>query len=199
MKEQMDSTITRWMSFSSAMVQPAMAKSVVEPVVVKPVVVKSAVTKPAMVQPAMVKSAVTKSVSVQPLNAGAEMRVRLTPEESVNRRGYGATYEDRARDYLSGLGYQFIAQNVNFKSGEIDLIFEQNIGRKVELVFVEVRKRSGYGWVSAEESVTFPKQRTLRNAITQYLYRYRGRASSMRIDLIAFQGEVIRHYPNFIH
>jgi putative endonuclease len=170
MNEPIDSIGMRSVNFRHGLIKPVLAK----PVVVKPIMAKS-------------------------VNDHTEKWVRLSPEESANRRGYGATYEDRARDYLSALGYQFIAQNVNFKAGEIDLIFEQNIGRKVELVFVEVRKRSGYGWVSAEESVTFPKQRTLRNAITQYLHRYRGRASSMRIDLIAFQGEVIRHYPNFIH
>ena len=124
--------------------------------------------------------------------------MEIIKNEKSNRRSYGATYEDKAREHLLALGYRFVAQNVNFKSGEIDLIFEQLLGRKIELVFVEVRKRSNEGWISAEESVTFPKQRTLKNAVTQYLQRYRGKASSMRIDLIAFNGEEIKHYLNFI-
>jgi len=113
-------------------------------------------------------------------------------------RGHGAVYEEKAKEYLMALGYQFIAQNVNFKFGEIDLVFEERKGAQTELVFVEVRKRAVKGMVRPEESITYLKEKRLRCAINRYLQSYRGKASTLRIDLIGFYGDELSHHPNFL-
>jgi putative endonuclease len=118
--------------------------------------------------------------------------------ENGDKRAYGTRYEEIAEKYLTDLGYRLIAKNVNFKFGEIDLIFEHEGSQGKELVFVEVRKKSGSGFIRAEESVTFPKQRRIETAIKLFLLKYEGNAKNLRIDLIAFQDEALRHYPNFI-
>ena len=116
----------------------------------------------------------------------------------LNRREHGFGYEEKAAAYLTERGYRLIARNVNFKSGEIDLVLENGSGRKLELVFVEVRKRGAGSYIRAEETLTYTKERRLRSAIDQFLLRYRGHAQSIRVDLIAFQNEELRHFPNFL-
>lgn len=119
-------------------------------------------------------------------------------KSGFSRRVYGTEYEQKAETFLREKGYRFLDRNVNFKSGEIDLVFECDLIKGVELVFIEVRKRDSRGYIRAEESITFPKARKLRNAIRLYLTKYRGQALSMRVDLIAFQDEGPIHYPNFL-
>jgi putative endonuclease len=123
----------------------------------------------------------------------------MKQQSCVNRRNEGSAYENRAKTYFLNLGYRFLAQNVAYKFGEIDLIFEQRIGSGIELVFVEVRKRTtGSSFIQARESVTFPKLRRIKIAINQYLLRYQGAAKSIRIDLVAFENDEIFHYPDFM-
>jgi putative endonuclease len=119
-------------------------------------------------------------------------------KSGYSRRVYGTEYEQKAETYLRGQGYRFIDRNVNFKSGEIDLVFEWDSAKGVELVFVEVRKRDSRGYIRAEESITFPKARKLKSAIRVYLAKYQGKGLSMRVDLIAFQDEGMVHFQNFL-
>jgi len=63
---------------------------------------------------------------------------------------------------------------------------------------VEVRKRGIASYIRAEETITYTKERRIRSAIQQYLLKYRGKAKNIRIDLIAFQEDEIRHFPHFI-
>ena len=105
----------------------------------------------------------------------------------------GNRYEELAASYLEAEGYQILAKNVTFRWGEIDLVAIQS----QILVFVEVRERAQCSWLKPEETLSFSKQQRLNKAIQSYLSRYRGRATQVRVDLIGFDGEQIRHFKDF--
>jgi putative endonuclease len=119
----------------------------------------------------------------------------ITP---LKRRAHGTEYELKAADYLEKQCYRILARNVNYRCGEIDLIAEEAGARGTTLVFIEVRKRDPQAWITPEESITYPKQQRLRRAIERYLCKYTGRAQNVRIDLIAFAGEEMKHFRDFL-
>ena len=104
----------------------------------------------------------------------------------MNRRAMGSRYEERAADYLEGLGYRILERNYRCRQGEIDLIARQ--GRY--LVFIEVKYRAdshaGYGM----ESVDARKQRRIVRAAKWYLYEKRiDPEQPCRFDVLAFLGD----------
>ena len=101
---------------------------------------------------------------------------------------WGRRVEVLARARLEAAGYQFLCQNFFCRGGEIDLIFAD----RLELVFVEVRARKA-GLALALESVNGPKRRRLVRAMEVYLQQYSGPAQSMRLDILAFDGEDWAH------
>jgi putative endonuclease len=115
-----------------------------------------------------------------------------------HKRAHGDEYEQRAVDYLQNLHYRILKRNFTIRSGEIDIIAEQTLGSKIFLVIVEVRKKEAGGWITPEESVDWKKQKRIHTAIQFYLQRYRGRASELRIDLIGFTGDELRHFVDFM-
>jgi putative endonuclease len=119
---------------------------------------------------------------------------RLQPSARMNRRKQaaelGRSAEDRAVEWwLARYPGRLIARNYRWQGGEVDLILEEP-GRsgELELVFVEVRARTPGGWVRAEESITYPKQRRLLKTIERFLAGYRGPARTVRIDVLAWNG-----------
>ena len=89
------------------------------------------------------------------------------------KRQIGTIYEDEASRFLSARGLKLVARNVNFRVGEIDLVFVQN----QTLVFVEVRYRSrersresaleSLDLGGAAEEVVHPKNVRLRLLLCQ--------------------------------
>ena len=110
----------------------------------------------------------------------------------------GSRFERRAEAYLLSRGYRVIGRNVRFRCGEIDLVCETNEGTGPGLVLVEVRMRAVDAMVGPEESLIGAKQGRFKRAARMYLSRYRGRATWVRLDLIAVQGERVSHYENFL-
>ena len=116
-------------------------------------------------------------------------------------REIGILYENKAEAYLRHQQYLILEKNVFYRWGEIDLVaVDVEAG---ELVFVEVRARMEGAMVKAMETITHHKQLRLRRAINTYLVspqyeRLDLKLSGARIDLIAFEGEVISHFKNFI-
>lgn len=115
----------------------------------------------------------------------------LTPSSSppacgspAQRQGYAA--EQLALDYLLSRGLGLVARNWRVRSGEIDLV----VADGAELVFVEVRQRSGTGWGGAAASVTAVKQTRVRRAAAAFLAsRFARRAwPAARFDVIAIDG-----------
>lgn len=108
----------------------------------------------------------------------------------------GTQLESKAAAYLEAFGYRIIARNFRTRSGEIDLIAEIQLDRGIELVFIEVRLRGLGAWASAPESITRAKRARLDRAARIWLETYRGRARSMRFDLVYSDGNAMSHVPD---
>ncbi|MGE0313861.1 MAG: YraN family protein [Lautropia sp.] len=97
----------------------------------------------------------------------------------------GATAEARARAHLQAQGLCFVAANVRYRLGELDLVM-----RDVDtLVFVEVRSRASMRFGGAAASVDHRKQAKLRRAATLYLQQHYGARAwpACRFDVVAFE------------
>lgn len=77
----------------------------------------------------------------------------------------GRHYERYAKRYLQKQGLVFIAENIRFRGGEIDLIMQD----KDIWVFVEVRYRKSSQYGSALDSITKEKRRKLLLAASHWL------------------------------
>lgn len=102
----------------------------------------------------------------------------------------GRTTEDQALVLLSRESRRLLARNFRARGGELDLIFEEaRPDGGLELVFVEVRARTqGAAWERGLESVGGRKRMRLEKAARVFLMRYRGRATTLRFDVAAFDG-----------
>ncbi len=112
----------------------------------------------------------------------------------LSRQQTGAGYEQQARRLLEKAGLTFVAANVRFRVGEIDLIMRD----RATWVFVEVRYRRNALFGGAAASVTRNKQRKLLKAAALWL---NGRRTSFesadcRFDVIAITGAQIDWLPN---
>jgi Holliday junction resolvase-like predicted endonuclease len=119
-------------------------------------------------------------------------------EEPLSKLHFGLRIEaEAAKWYLErNPAARLLERGFRWRGGEIDLIFEEpSILRPscTELVFVEVRARLPGAWESGVESVRGVKLARLRAGITVFLSRYRGRAHSARLDLIAWDGTNWEH------
>jgi len=128
------------------------------------------------------------------------MKTGINP--SINPRiELGQAAESAARSFLIAQGHRIIEQNLRLRRGEIDVISEVLQQGQLFLVFTEVRCRSTEAGLRAIETFSAHKILAIHRAAQGYLARYRGRARSVRLDLIEVYGQgqtpVIRHYPNF--
>ena len=80
-------------------------------------------------------------------------------------RQIGKIHEDRALAYLSKQGLKFVDKNYSNKTGEIDLIMDDNGAR----VFIEVRFRKSGDYGLSMETITPQKQRKIIRTATLYL------------------------------
>ena len=101
----------------------------------------------------------------------------------------GLQIEEKAVEWLARFHPQMRLEERNYrcKMGEIDLVYEESRANGNELVFVEVRCRTG-GLCSGLESVDWKKRMRLRRAIQHYLLQYRGGASTIRVDVLGWDG-----------
>lgn len=99
------------------------------------------------------------------------------------RRESGKRGEQLALQHLKSLGYNVIETNYRCPRGEIDIVARQGDC----LVFVEVRTRSGRGFGTPEESITFAKRQKLISLAMIYLQSHEGLPSDWRIDVVAVE------------
>ncbi len=116
----------------------------------------------------------------------------------AKRRAFGARIERLAERWLlesSGADFRLLARNYFARGGELDLVCEERFpSGRVELVFIEVRARpSRRDWHGALESVSLVKRRRTEKAARRYLMHYRGRATSIRFDVIGWEGRGFFH------
>ncbi len=104
------------------------------------------------------------------------------------------------RWFLGQRAATLLYRNYRFWGGEIDLIFEERLDpvekEGLEIVFLEVRVRSQTGWVGALESISDKKKRCLKRTIHHFLRQYEGKAQSLRVDLLGWDGSRWEHYQN---
>lgn len=98
----------------------------------------------------------------------------------------GARGEALAASYLEDKGYHVIERNYRFERAEVDLIcYDPTAEPTGDLVFVEVKTRSGLGYGAPEEAVTDAKKEQLVKVSEAYLHQHRMERSSSRFDVVA--------------
>lgn len=99
-----------------------------------------------------------------------------------NNRRTGSIYEERAAEFLTGLGYEIIERNFRCRSGEIDLIGRDG----TYLVFIEVKYRSTLQNGYPSEAVGRKKQRQILHTARYYLLTHGyGEETLCRFDVAA--------------
>lgn len=106
---------------------------------------------------------------------------------STDKQHKGSLAETLARRHLERQGFKLITHNFRCKTGEIDLIMED----QEMLVFVEVRYRRETGLGSPLETVTHAKQRKLHRTAQFFLQQhFANRWPPCRFDVIGISGEL---------
>lgn len=105
----------------------------------------------------------------------------------THRKSKGNKAETQACAYLQAKGLKLITKNFSTKSGEIDLIMDDND----TLVFIEVRYRKNTDFGGAAASVTPKKQQRIIKAALAY-QQHSAPQSAMRFDVIAIEGSEMK-------
>jgi putative endonuclease len=114
----------------------------------------------------------------------------------------GPQGETLAAEFLAHNGYFVLDRNYRFAHAELDLVCFQPwaTGEGGDLVFVEVKTRTGTRFGTAEEAVTEAKKRHLRRAAEAYLYERKLDGAPARFDVVCVDlggGEpTITHHEN---
>jgi putative endonuclease len=104
--------------------------------------------------------------------------------------------EQTAQTRLAAAGYTILATNYRYGKAEIDIIAK--IGS--DLVFIEVKTRTGSQFALPEASVSATKQKLILEAATQYMYETQYE-DEFRFDIIAIivnKNNQITDYQHFI-
>ena len=104
-------------------------------------------------------------------------------------RARGALVEQAAREHLVAAGLGFVAANVNYRCGELDLVMRDRDRLGEVLVFVEVRYRADDGHGGGAASIDGWKRRKLLQAAQLYLVRERCPDAACRFDVVEASGD----------
>lgn len=105
----------------------------------------------------------------------------------------GKFYERQAVLWLKERGYEILEQNFRSPFGEIDIIARQ----KSQIVFVEVKYRSGNKWGTPQEAVTRQKKRRISNTALYYMTCYcKEKDRQCRFDVLCTDGKEMTLYKN---
>jgi putative endonuclease len=122
----------------------------------------------------------------------------MVPSESADTRiRLAVRAEAAAEEVLRDGGMRILERRFRTRRGEIDLIAEKND----QVIFVEVKARSGSGYGRPGEAVTRAKQERMARVALAYLQRRSWLARPSRFDVvevIAGPGESlrVRHIPD---
>jgi len=130
------------------------------------------------------------------------------------RQSLGSWGEQAAVEFLQGLGYAILGQNVRTPYGEIDLVTRLDKPMLVSrpdnaqgpvVVFVEVKTRTSTSFGLPEESITQRKKEHLLASIQAYMQEHPELPTDWRLDVIAIQRDrqtqavEITHFENAIY
>lgn len=104
---------------------------------------------------------------------------------ATTRQRTGARGEELARRHLEHAGLTFVAANVRYRDGELDLVMRDADGT---ISFVEVRRRTRATYGGAAASVTSAKCRRLVAAASRFLAAHRLDTRPCRFDVVAIEG-----------
>ena len=93
----------------------------------------------------------------------------------------GARGEDIAVRYLEGIGLEVVERNWRHRTGELDIVAREGD----TVVFVEVKTRSGIGYGTPAEAVTYFKQTRIRGLALYWLALQQGPWVQIRFDVVA--------------
>jgi len=93
----------------------------------------------------------------------------------LGRRG-----EAMAKEHLLEQGYEILNQNWTHGKAEVDLVARQHN----QLIFVEVKTRTGNRYGEPQDFVDDRKQKLLASAADEYIYQA-GHEGEIRFDIIA--------------
>jgi len=117
------------------------------------------------------------------------------PETNLGDRG-----EEIAAAFLEKRGYRILERNYRFERGEVDIVClapPARVAPHGEIVFVEVKARSGDRFGRPEESVAAEKQRRIIETARAYLYERKLEGAPCRFDVLSIvmrpAGPVIEH------
>lgn len=88
--------------------------------------------------------------------------------------------ERLAEAYFISKGYRILNKNYRTDIGEIDLI----VTNETDLVFAEIKTRSGLGYGYPAEAVTFSKRKKISQVAAQYIKRFRLYDVPVRFDVV---------------
>lgn len=121
----------------------------------------------------------------------------------MNTKSIGNRGEELAAAYLERKGYTVLERGYRFERAEVDLVcFQpaQDYAEGGELVFVEVKTRTGVTFGLPEEAVTEEKKRHLIRAAEAYLHETRLEGALARFDvvsiLVGYGEPQIKHIEN---
>jgi putative endonuclease len=107
--------------------------------------------------------------------------------------------EEWAAAFLADAGYHILARNYRFDRNEVDLVC-LDPQHEDEVVFVEVKTRTGTGFGPPEASITREKRQALIDVARAYLYEHEWEGAPARFDVIAVLlsdgAPQIDHYKN---
>jgi TIGR00252 family protein len=105
--------------------------------------------------------------------------------------------ENLAASVLRDNGYRILERNYRFNRNEIDLVCQ---GPQREVVFVEVKTRTGTGYGRPTASITTDKQQALIEAARGYLHEREMEGTAARFDVIGIlwmdDEPQVEHYEN---
>ncbi len=101
------------------------------------------------------------------------------------RQRIGTEGEDIARRHLERAGLAFLAANVRYRVGELDLVMQDTDGT---VTFVEVRRRTRATYGGAAGSITRFKCNRVIAAASCFLAAYRLDTRPCRFDVVTIEG-----------
>ena len=105
----------------------------------------------------------------------------------------GRAGEKRAVKFLKAKGFTILETNYTTHFGEIDIIAKD---QTEEVVFVEVKTRTGHEYGNPSEAVTQKKIEKYYRVATEYLQREKLLDSPCRFDVIEIENGQINHIFN---
>jgi putative endonuclease len=124
-----------------------------------------------------------------PLNS--KRKKSSPPKPPTPKQRLGSFGEHRAAEFLRRKNYSILALNYKRKFGEIDIIAKD----KNEIVFVEVKTRTGQYNIHPSEAVDWKKLNKIFRTGILFLQEHHISAD-FRCDVIALLPDSIEHFEN---